>query len=454
MTEAERIQELLQRSFAAVDPASLRDLAERWRPSLDRLRAEAGGGVLPPERVLALVPELLGDPAVARTELDAAARGLASQVRGIAGAAEALRDAVRATAGPLTALRAAREALPGPSTRRERALAELEEALSARLPLPEADRALAALAEAGERLGRLLAAGGFQAATSPELASAGQALAELEQALAAAGPGASASLPAALWSLADAARDDGDPVELDLRVLSARLAEAEGGDPRWAEVFERALALGHLALARSSGQRLQVQALAAPADLARVAAVATRIAELAVQVGDRRAEVLARLEIASARSQLGAPDEAIAEALGARERSTDLPTWARAELVLAQLREAAGDREGARRGLRRVVGAGQSRAAFPAETARAAIALGRLEWPDQPDRSATLWVAAREIARRRADWPTWASAVQAAVECLGSSDRAALLAVARRELEAEGPETAPWQDWLRSRFGG
>lgn len=274
---------------------------------------------------------------------------------------------------------------------------------------------------------------------------------ELERALAHAETAAAglARVPALVEefrALAEARGELGAVAELSL--VEAGLQERlhglgnTGVQARWQATFDAAVRAGQVPLARAAAQRLQMVAIEA-GDIARVAVLAHRTADLARDQGDVRAEVFARLEEVMALARLpehrDSARELIAEAIARAESSGEPLLAARARLTHGQLLEHLGDLAGARGVYRALLTAARSDTSYPREMGRAALHLGRLEFADQPSLARKDLSLAQAIGRRVGEWLLYGPAVVALIEHHTELDERAAVGPLLRELAVEAP---------------
>jgi tetratricopeptide (TPR) repeat protein len=209
----------------------------------------------------------------------------------------------------------------------------------------------------------------------------------------------------------------------------------------WDAVFEAAVRAALLPLARAAAQRLQLLAVDR-GDMARVAVLAHRSADLAAQVGDLRAEVLARGEEALALARL--PDHRddalrIAEDAVARAAAGPTALHARARLAQGQVLEQVGEAARARAVFRKILEDARADTSFAREVAFAALHLGRLELSAQPHTGVKTLDFARELGRRGGEWRIYGPAARALLEHHMLGGDRFRVGVLLRELAVEAP---------------
>jgi hypothetical protein len=459
----------------STEPRARRVLDALGGTSPEALRAAARVSPAPIQTMLEAVADALesADPEAALGAVMQGSAADTTEAQKLLGALSALLgtqlDAITATAvaaeEPLAQVDAARRAL-----------------LAAKLPTPvsdgapEADVALAALLEraldiAGDEApvravrsalaeSRSLAAIARDvldgARRDPERAAHAAATLEarvrgLERALAdaetaAAGLARVPALVAEFRALAEARGELGAVAELSL--VEAGLQERlhglgdSGVQARWSATFDAAVRAGQVPLARAAAQRLQMVAIER-GDIARVAVLAHRTADLARDQGDVRAEVFARLEEVMALARLPEHrDDAkmlVAEVIARAEASGEALLAARARLTRGQLLEHLGDAAGARAAYRALLAAAKADSSYPREVGRAALHLGRLELADHPTRARKDLGLAQVLGRRMGEWLLYGPAVVALIEHYTERDDRAPVGPLLRELAVEAP---------------
>ncbi|MES2638683.1 MAG: hypothetical protein V4850_04355 [Myxococcota bacterium] len=437
------------RAAARVSPAPIQTMLEAVADALDSADPEAALG--------AVMQGSAADTTEAQKLLGALSALLGTQLDTITATAVAAEE-------PLAQVEAARRAL-----------------LAAKVPTPpegapEADVALAALLaraldiagdEAPVRAVRSALAESRSLAAiakdvldgarrDPERAAHAAATLEarvrgLERALAdaetaAAGLARVPALVAEFRALAEARGELGAVAELAL--VEAGLQERlhglgdTGVQARWQATFDAAVRAGQVPLARAAAQRLQMVAIER-GDIARVAVLAHRTADLARDHGDVRAEVFARLEEVMALARLPEHrDDAkmlVAEVITRAEASGEALLAARARLTRGQLLEHLGDAAGARAAYRALLAAAKADSSYPREVGRAALHLGRLELADQPARARKDLGLAQVLGRRMGEWLLYGPAVVALIEHYTEHDDRAPVGPLLRELAVEAP---------------
>jgi hypothetical protein len=217
----------------------------------------------------------------------------------------------------------------------------------------------------------------------------------------------------------------------DPRVVSRlALVTAAVVDDRdaWTAALDRAIAARQLDDAQQAASHIMTTA-SAGFRFDEVAAAATRIRELAAQLGDRDAELGAVGNQALAAAQLGRAGDARALVDVARSLGDGGAREARAHLLAGQVAEKLGDEAGARIAFRKVTE--RARGGVEHELGWAALHLGRLEAKaGQTFRAAQDLELAREIAVALAQPSLLALAVAAQIEY--APDRAAAESVLSR----------------------
>lgn len=249
------------------------------------------------------------------------------------------------------------------------------------------------------------------------------------------------TLLAVIEDLRDLAVARGLPVAAILAAYAAAVREARGQEDLiedWRQAFALAARNRDIPLARATGQRAQLLAIEQERfDLA--SAVSGVLGELAEEIGDLRAEVLAKLErilLESRQTQDPKAASAEVEALLPRVASAPPALRARVLLTLAQARQQAGDLEGARTACRKVMKLAPDAQAFPRELGRAALLLATLQADHQPSQARKNLGLALDVARRTQDWQLFA---QATLQSLDPTTAPGLLAEARRMAGADWP---------------
>ncbi len=271
-----------------------------------------------------------------------------------------------------------------------------------------------------------------------------RALADAETA--AAGLARVPALVAEFKALAEARGELGAVAELSLVEAGLQERLLGLGDPgvqaRWQSTFDAAVRAGQVPLARAAAQRLQIVAIER-GDIARVAVLAHRTADLARDQGDLRAEVLARLEEAMALARLPEHrDDArrlLTEAIATAEAHGEALLLARARLTHGQLLEHLGDLAGARAAYRALLSASKQDPSAPREVGRAALHLGQLELADQPSLAHKNLRLAQAIGRQIGEWLLYGPAVVALIEHFTERDERTAVGPLLRELEVHAP---------------
>ena len=455
--EAKRVAEALRQ----LDPQQLEQAAAHVQGPLGELLAQMAkvdADQVDPKAMEQMFQKSFGDRKQVESLLKQVMDSFAGQAGALGGALESIGDALRGPTGIDAALSTYQDALSqtGALEEDEELSAGLERLIGearARVPSGELQEALSEMAHLSGTVQTLLK----DALQDPERTAArARALHDRLEALeatvtqAAAQTQDTAKLETILVDLSGLARERDHLVAPELEALGAFLAEQrlglEDSDvlSRWVAVFETATEMGHMAVARSAGQRVQLVATAND-DMEAVAGVAHRVAGMARERGETRAEVFALLEEATARSRLeGQGPLAIKLAEDAVALAEAKAPWrlrARALLTLGQIREQLGEHKDARQAFLAVMRQAEKDTSFPAETSQAAIRLGLIErslgrW----ESSDKLLNSAQVVAHTIEDWITYARAVMervsAALENGHAEDAKALLVAACAEVTA------------------
>jgi len=455
--EAKRVAEALR----GLDPEQLEQAAAHLQGPLGEMlgqMAKMDGDEVEPAQIEQMFQEAFGDRSKVESLLEQVMGSFADQAGALGGALKSIGDALRGPRGIDAAFATYQAALAETEDLQEDgALAEGLERLigeaRARVPSGELEGALSEMAHLTGTAQTILK----DALADPQKTEArAKALHDRLQTLEAsitemaAQTQDTARLEEILGDLSVLARERDHLVAPEFVALQAFLAEQrlglEDGEvlARWVAAFETASDMGHMGVARSAGQRVQLVA-AANDDMEAVAGVAHRVAKMARERGDLRAEVMALLEEATARARVegqGPLATQLAHDAVALAKEGGTPaTQARAQLTLGQVSEQLGDNKVARRAYVAVMNVAERDRSFPTETCQAALRLGLIERSlGRQESSEKLLNSARVIAQALEDWITYARAMMERVSSAlenGQKDEAqSILTTALSEVTA------------------